>query len=143
MATQPIIPPKLPATPTDVEAIKILNQHYQSDTNIINIKIVQYIAVQTLLVIALQKTGWKEWFIAGLGILSSLCWFFSMNRTYSFRGHWVDEAKKLIASKNGLESFNFLGTEEFKWLGNVSSSVVQVALPAIGFLCWGYFLIPR
>jgi len=81
-------PPTLPtAELTDggaIEAIKLPTQNIQSDNAILNTKLVQYIAVQSLLVVALEQGHWNPYLVGILGIVTSLCWLFSMNTTNHF-----------------------------------------------------------
>ena len=56
---QSSIATKPPALSADIEAMKILNQHWLNDNNVINAKLVQYVAVQSLLVLAREKVAFN------------------------------------------------------------------------------------
>jgi hypothetical protein len=74
----PPLPPKTDLSDGEaIEAIKLLTQNIQADNNILNSKLTQYIAVQSLLVVALEQGHWNSYLVSTLGIVTSLCWLFS------------------------------------------------------------------
>lgn len=126
----------VPALPADIEAIKILNQHWMNDNNVINSKLVQYIAVQSLLVLAREKVSAANELWPVLGILSSVCWFFSMGRTYGLRELWRKQAEELVNQKPGLGAFRIHEAKVSSWYGVVSTGWTQIGIPFVGFVLW-------
>lgn len=141
MAAHVPAPNPVPASDAEIEAMKILHQHWQNDTNVINVKLIQYIAVQSLILLAVQKTNWGR-ILPFFGILTSGCWFFSMTRTHGFRRHWERVLENRIGEKTELGAFNFLVPQKLKWWESVPSSLVQIAIPVIGLIFWvGFGLV--
>ncbi len=98
-----------PASTADIEAMKILNQHWMNDNNVINVKLTQYIGVQTLLILAFEKiTRAPDWLWFVLGLISSIFWICSMGRTYFLREKWHEASQNIISQKTDLGAFDFL-----------------------------------
>jgi hypothetical protein len=128
---------KSPASTADIEAMKILNQHWMNDNNVINVKLTQYIGVQTLLILGLEKiTRAPSWLWFVLGSITSIFWIFSMGRTYFLRKKWHDASQNIISKKTDLGAFDFLQTEGTIWYAMVSTALVQIGVPVIGLIIW-------
>jgi len=143
MATPAHTPSTGSVNTADIEAMKIVNQHWLNDHNIINTKLSQYLAVQTLLIVGVrQMTDWRSPLVA-MGLVSSACWLFSMLRTQEIRRHWERYVGRMLQTHQGLAAFNFLELTDLKWWGKVPTTVTQTAIPGIGFIIWIYALFPR
>jgi len=122
--------------------MKILNQHWMNDNNVINVKLTQYIGVQTLLILAFEKiTRAPDWLWFVLGLISSIFWICSMGRTYFLREKWHEASQNIISQKTDLGAFDFLQTEGTVWYAMVSTGLVQIGVPFIGFIIWGVVLL--
>ena len=125
-----------------IEAIKLLTQNIQADNNILNAKLTQYIAVQSLLVVALEQGHWNPYLVSAIGIITSLCWLFSMNTTNHFRSRWIKTSRGLIREhslfqQKGALAFDFYDAKrDFPWWASVSSGVVQIGLPGLAIVAW-------
>jgi hypothetical protein len=123
------------ADQVSLEAIKSLTQIQSQDNNVLNQKLSQYLAVQTLIVVVDQKAGWGHIIPPVLGLLTSLIWFFSIGRTIQYRRHWKLRIKKLVDNDKELEPFDF-GEPPGKWYGALESQWVQLTVPVLGMLLW-------
>jgi hypothetical protein len=126
-----------------VEALKLLTQNIQSDNVVLNAKMTQYIAIQSLLVVALEQGHWNPYLVSAFGIITSLFWLFSMNTTNHYRQRWISKSRKLVrqyplfATKPFDYAFNFYPSNRtFPWWARVSTGVVQIAVPGLAIVAW-------
>lgn len=139
MATD-IGPPRDPLhVPT--EAIKALYQVWSNDLRLVNDKLTQYLALQTLLLVAKERTEWgKTVWLPILGIAMSLLWGFSIGRTFAYRQKCDDKIKEIVKEHPALKDFEFKDDHP-PWWGFLDSKFVQGWIPIFGLAIWAIVLI--
>ena len=125
-----------------IEALKVAYQLWSQDNLIGNQKLAMYLAVQSILVLALAREPGAHGVVSGFGVVLSLVWFLSIGRTVEFRDVWQEKIHSLLEGLGDGPKSDFRmypsadRVKQIAFYGRLSSKYVLLGPTVAGFVFW-------